>query len=161
MHQLSSAPLTLTLSKLEWISVLKLSTVWRFLNLRKISRAALETIELRLTSTEKIVLGRKVHISSWVKEGYEELVLGDGTIKDEDAVEIGLLDTLWLFRVRERQLGGQISRSWSVGMALEEAFQGELIDIRAMERTLELADLEEASAIMHFGFQRFLNLGNP
>jgi hypothetical protein len=149
MHQFSSVSLTLSLSKVEWISVLKLSTMWRFLNLRKISWAALETIELRLTSTEKIVLGRKVHISSWVKKGYEELVLGDETIKDEDAVEIGLLDTLWLFRVRERRLTGrvQLSRPWSVAKALEETFQGELNDIRAIERTLELADLEEEAGL--------------
>lgn len=149
MHQFSSVSLTLSLSKLEWISVLKLSTVWRFLNLRKLSRAKLETIELKLTSTEKIVLGRKVHISSWVIKGYEELVLGDETIQDEDAVEIGLLDTLWLFRIRERLVRGQVSRlwsdagkPWSITMTLEETFQGELNEIRALERTLDQADLE-------------------
>jgi hypothetical protein len=123
--------------------------VWRFLNLRKLSRGKLETIEFNLTSTEKIILGRKVHISSWVMKGYEELVLGDETIEDEDAVEIGLLDTLWLFRIRERLVRGQVSRlwsdaenRWSIAMTLEETFQGELIEIRALERTLDQADLE-------------------
>jgi len=143
MHQFSFVSLTLSLSKLEWISVLKLSTVWRFLNLRKLSREKLETTaELRLTSTEKIILGRKVHISSWVIEGYEELVLGDETIEDEDAVEIGLLDTLWLFRIRERLLRGRVPPPWPVAMTLEETFQGELNDIRALERTLDQANLQ-------------------
>ena len=75
--------------------------MWQILNLRKPSRAELETTELRLTSTEKIILRRKAYISSWVITGYEELVLGDVTMEDEAAVEMSLLDTIWLFRIRE------------------------------------------------------------
>jgi hypothetical protein len=122
---------------------LKLSTEWRFLNLRELSKSELESRqELKLTSTEKIILGRKASISSWVIEGYEELISRDEAIDDEEAIEMELLTAIRLFRLRELRIKGQLRSGVHI---LEEQFEYELNDIRDIETTLRPFTLEQES----------------
>ncbi|KAH6910284.1 hypothetical protein BKA70DRAFT_1399222 [Coprinopsis sp. MPI-PUGE-AT-0042] len=91
------------LSKDEWLSVLKLSTRWFFNDLRNVANAQLEHLEL--TDTERVVLGKKYHISRWVLAGYDGLVRHlDGLIPYDDAQQIGCQTTLVLYMCREKRL---------------------------------------------------------
>jgi len=137
-----SVSLRLSLSKSEWISVLKLSTKWYFVKLRTMAIAELERMA-ELTSVEKIVLGRKVKISSWIISGFAELIFRENTIDDDEAMDVdsGYITTIYkLFRMRELRLEGHsVSKK-----DIHDKFRQELDDVRAEEQGFKLPDQEIA-----------------
>jgi hypothetical protein len=80
-----------------------LSTEWRFLDLRNMAKSELGAGK-ELTSVEKVTLGREFHNSSWVLEGYQELVQKSDTITDDETIRIEPLMAINLFRIREIML---------------------------------------------------------
>ncbi|KAJ7314358.1 hypothetical protein DFH08DRAFT_716740, partial [Mycena albidolilacea] len=87
------------LMKDEWISVLKLSTQWRFLDARKL---AIQQLQSRsdIESVERVVLARQYDVAAWLRIGYTELVQRRDVIYREEAEKIGwetafLLDCLF------------------------------------------------------------------
>ncbi|KAH6907075.1 hypothetical protein BKA70DRAFT_1286180 [Coprinopsis sp. MPI-PUGE-AT-0042] len=89
-----------SLSKLEWISVLRLTTQWRFNDLRK---TAIDTLDefLELTAIERTLLAKQFDIPSWLLRGYEALIdemqsldrkddEDSGGLTKEDVAKIGL-----------------------------------------------------------------------
>jgi hypothetical protein len=125
---------SLKLTKEEWISVLTLASRWRFLRVREIVRVVLVHLNT-LTSVEKICLGRDLLISSWVVDGFVELVQAT-TITDEEALQIdigGAETTAYkLFRIRELRIAGELS---SAKTKVEEIFKEELDYLRTTEKT--------------------------
>ncbi|KAH6893975.1 hypothetical protein BKA70DRAFT_1037514, partial [Coprinopsis sp. MPI-PUGE-AT-0042] len=61
------------LSKLEWISVLKLSTKWRFNELRKTAIEALDEA-FELSAMERTLLAKEFDVPAWLMQGYEALI---------------------------------------------------------------------------------------
>ena len=110
------------LSKSEWVSILRLSTKWRFLDLRKLAKSELEAGE-ELTSVEKIILGREFYHVSWIEEGYKELVQKTDTITDDEAISIELPTAINLFRIREIMLRISLTSAFRF---LENVFAEEL-----------------------------------
>ncbi|CAA7260408.1 unnamed protein product [Cyclocybe aegerita] len=102
----------LSLSKEEWLSVLKLSSFWYFLGFRKMAIAELANTKA-LTATEKITWGRDVKVSK------------------EEALTIGYETTFSLFRLREERLSSRIP---SVVDSIRAEFKAELEGIRAEEK---------------------------
>ncbi|KDR75509.1 hypothetical protein GALMADRAFT_268084 [Galerina marginata CBS 339.88] len=143
-----SVSLQLSMSKDEWISVLTLSSEWRFLRLRGMAISELERLE-SLTSIEKICLGRDLHISSWVVAGYVELVKRGDPITDEEAIDIdtGYITTVYkLFRIRELWLAKRISSATST---VDTIFKDQLDHIFEEEQTLkELSKKDEAKLLV-------------
>jgi hypothetical protein len=121
----SSVALRLSLSKAEWVSILKLSTKWRFLDLRKMAKSELEAGQ-ELTSVEKIVLGREFYDSSWISTGYRELVQKSDTITDDEAIDIELPTAINLCRIREIMLRQSLTCAL---IALKNVFAKELSTI--------------------------------
>jgi len=122
-----SFSLRLFLSTSEWISVLKLSTKWYFLDLRAMAISELERMQ-ELPSIEKITLGRKNRIYSWVIEGFYELVQRDGTITDEEAKDVDYdypMTAYKLFRAREQRLK-QTRFGTPANLETEEIFKHEV-----------------------------------
>ncbi|KIM35315.1 hypothetical protein M413DRAFT_41523, partial [Hebeloma cylindrosporum] len=117
-----SVALRLSLSKTEWVSILKLSTKWRFLDLRELAKSELEAGK-ELSSVEKIVLGREIYDSSWILAGYRELVQKSDTMTDDEAIAIGLLLAIKLFRIREIMLRRSLTSALG---AIEDVFAEEL-----------------------------------
>jgi len=139
----TSVSLRLSLLKAEWISILKLSTKWYFLNLRAMAISELERMQ-ELTSIEKITLGRENKISSWVTTGFLDLVQRGDTITDDEAmaVDFDYITTAYkLFRVRERRIRRMTG---SVSQEIEENFKDELDVTRAEEKGFESPDQEIA-----------------
>ncbi|KAH6908553.1 hypothetical protein BKA70DRAFT_272378 [Coprinopsis sp. MPI-PUGE-AT-0042] len=60
-------PFPLLLNKQEWISVLKLATIWQMDNARNVAIDKLSSLEL--SPIEKIQHGSEYHVSAWFKEG--------------------------------------------------------------------------------------------
>ena len=52
-----------------WISVLKLATLWRFLDIRNLAIRHLATQVKK--GAEGIVLARRYHVAQWLRSGYE------------------------------------------------------------------------------------------
>ncbi|KAJ7842963.1 hypothetical protein B0H14DRAFT_2359295, partial [Mycena olivaceomarginata] len=52
-----------------WISVLKLATLWRFLDIRNLAIRHLDTQVKK--GAEGIVLARRYHVAQWLRSGYE------------------------------------------------------------------------------------------
>ncbi|KAJ2933536.1 hypothetical protein H1R20_g3548, partial [Candolleomyces eurysporus] len=58
----------LTLSKDQWISVLKLATMWDMAQFRELAIEKLSS--LNLTSIQKVQMGKTHRVASWIIEGY-------------------------------------------------------------------------------------------
>ncbi|KAF9478139.1 hypothetical protein BDN70DRAFT_860714 [Pholiota conissans] len=115
--------------KSELLSILKLSTMWEFLDYRAEAIKQLRTMQHLFTPIEKIDIGRTYKISAFLKEGYSTIVTRQEQINDGEAICIGIFEALALFRIREtfrsqrRDLDGLISG----------CFETELKDIKAEE----------------------------
>jgi len=133
-----SLPVELSLSKEEWISVLTLTSRWRFLRVREIAKIVLDSERLgSLTSVEKICLGRDLSIPSWVIDGFIGLVEAT-TITDEEALKIdsGAVATAYkLFRIREQRIAGELCFALAK-TKVEEIFKKELDRLRSTEKML-------------------------
>lgn len=124
-------------TKAEWISVLKISTLWRCLNLRKNAISELESDRpaMNLTSLEKILLGRKYSISSWVGDGYTAILKSRNIITDEEMQSIGNLDSFKLMRMIHRQTRtGLYSDHTVLADSVKSEFRAELQSIAAAEK---------------------------
>jgi hypothetical protein len=125
-----------SVSKDEWISVLKISTLWRCFSLRGIAIQALKSdihsdlfsqsnSGTQLTPMERIIFGRKYSILSWVVAGYAALVR-KGKVSDSEMEEIGAVESFKLMRIIQEA-------SKSPLRAIKETFQAELYSIAVSE----------------------------
>ncbi|KAF8911640.1 hypothetical protein CPB84DRAFT_1958021 [Gymnopilus junonius] len=140
-----SFSLQLSLSKEEWLSVLTLSSEWRFLRLRDTAKGELERLS-SLTSVEQICLGRQVRICHWVIQGFTDLVRRDATISDDEAIAIDcdvVTTSYKLFRLRELRIAGRLLSPMA---AVEDTFKEELERIRSEEANF---DNEEIIKMQH------------
>ncbi|KAF9471679.1 hypothetical protein BDN70DRAFT_938774 [Pholiota conissans] len=134
------------LSKDELISVLKLSTMWHFTEHRKAAIAQLSRI---LPSVSKIELGIKYRIAAFWNFGIEYLITRLEQITDDEAVLMGPLIAVALFRLRETwKLSKKAERTDATLRALiaaEVSFSNELIAIEEDERRFDECSTEAAS----------------
>lgn len=54
-----------------------------------------------LTPVDRVVLGKELHVASWIREGYRTLVERKEKLSKEEAVQIGPLSTLGVCNLRE------------------------------------------------------------
>jgi len=133
----------LSLSLLEWMSVLELSTRWKFSKPRAL---AIPKIESFLGIVEQIIMGRRLHISSWVLGGLIALVKRIQTITDAEghSLDAGYATTAYrLFRIREN--AASTSPDWKL-KRVEEAFKEELDNIRTKEEEFRVEVEEERAS---------------
>ncbi|KAF5316999.1 hypothetical protein D9611_003669 [Ephemerocybe angulata] len=90
----------LTLSTDEWLAVLKLSSKWRFISIRKLAIERLSPLS-EMKPSERIRLGREYAVESWLLSGYEELVTRKAVISNEEGQLIGWEPVNELWAVRE------------------------------------------------------------
>ncbi|KAG2006793.1 hypothetical protein CC2G_014539 [Coprinopsis cinerea AmutBmut pab1-1] len=94
-----------TLTKSEWISVLKLSTRWYFNDLRKV--AIDELSEVEMDPIQRVCLAKAYHVYDWLLEGYEELVEREDPITEEEGEKIGMGVALKLCGIALRRVRGE------------------------------------------------------
>lgn len=124
--------------------------MWYFLNLRKLAIAGLDRMAV-LTNVDKITLGRRYSVSSWVLAGLRGLVQKDDTITDDEITEISYATAVKLFRIRELKLKALVAQSSGYGypsgppwtQKVEEVFSTEIASLRADEEAFKVPDAEE------------------
>ena len=87
------------LDKNEWLSVLKLATMWGYQGLRKRSVEKLD--ELKLDNIERLLMGRQFHVSAWLVKSYEALARRDETLTEEEGGLVGVSTVCQLAKLRE------------------------------------------------------------
>ncbi|KIM83731.1 hypothetical protein PILCRDRAFT_69082, partial [Piloderma croceum F 1598] len=96
-------PLTeLKLTRQEWCSVLKLSTMWEFTKIRKWAIDKLSEMKAEMGEIEMIEFGTSFDVKEWRLEGYDSLLKRGKTITDEEAERLGWKIAAKLLRLRER-----------------------------------------------------------
>jgi len=91
------------MSKEEWISVLKLSTQWYFLDTRDLVINQLDKLT-DMGNVERILLARQYDVPAWLRMAYRNLVLRHEGISLGDAEKIGWETAFRLYQVREMAL---------------------------------------------------------
>ncbi|KAJ7149747.1 hypothetical protein C8R43DRAFT_498983 [Mycena crocata] len=125
-----------SMTKDHWVSVLKLSTMWRFLHIREL---AIQHLDSQVKDkAEGIVLARKYHVAAWLRSGYRALAeAAHPGMTLHDAELIGWDTAIKIYRVREgavvRNIVVQPSRGnylksneYFAGAEIEETFGDEL-----------------------------------
>ena len=84
-----------------WQSVLKLSTMWEFIEMRNVAIEALDAI--RLSPIDKVLFGREFGVYHWLSEGYVALAKDSATISNHDSEKLGWETATRLLRVRDMQ----------------------------------------------------------
>ncbi|KAF7351009.1 hypothetical protein MSAN_01663200 [Mycena sanguinolenta] len=110
LYPLTAVPKTPELSKDEWISVLKLASLWNFIEVRNLAIEHLASYSESLDCVERIMFGRQYDVSSWLRSGYIEVARRKTTISSSEANKIGLDVALRICKLREAtvlaKLGG-------------------------------------------------------
>ncbi|KAJ7312369.1 hypothetical protein DFH08DRAFT_717582 [Mycena albidolilacea] len=94
------------MTKDEWISVLKPSTQWRFINTRNL---AIQQLHSRpdLEGVEQIQLAQQYNVAGWLRIGYIHLVKRSHGISQDEARKIGWKTPFHLCQARERAWASQ------------------------------------------------------
>lgn len=87
------------LGREEWTSVLKLSTMWRFEELRQ--EAMNELAQMVIGSVEKVALAREYRVEKWLVDGYTELIKRDTGLSSEEKERLGYETTIRIYEKRE------------------------------------------------------------
>ncbi|KAJ6593369.1 hypothetical protein B0H19DRAFT_1246152 [Mycena capillaripes] len=127
LYPMSAIPKLPELKREEWISVLHLASLWDFLEVRDLAIQQLAMYaEGTLNATERIVLGRKYDVSSWLRSGYTELAKRKTPISLEEAAKIGWEVTLQICQLREAAVAPEgRARNPYENVSLGTAFQAE------------------------------------
>ncbi|KAF8216959.1 hypothetical protein K438DRAFT_1559229, partial [Mycena galopus ATCC 62051] len=102
-------PLTDFMSKDEWLSVLKLSTQWRFLEARDLAIAQLNN-HSDIGDVELILLARQYDVATWLRKGYMSIAERSEIISEEEAQKLGWQTAFRLSQLREKRIGGISAR---------------------------------------------------
>lgn len=132
---MTSEPI-LTLS--EWISVLKLSTMWSFLKIRRLAIERVTSVASTLPAVDRILLGRQHFIAPWVESGLEEIVTRKEKLTLPEASCLGLETTLRMGHLRERDhLSSPYYMSVGGATAVEKEFAVELTELGEASRAID------------------------
>ncbi|KAJ7157740.1 hypothetical protein C8R46DRAFT_852931, partial [Mycena filopes] len=101
LYPLSIIPKIPILSSQGWISVLKLATLWDFIEVRDLAIGKLEEYAESLDEIARIQLGRDYDVSTWIRSGYTELAQRKSPISSEEAAKIGFEVALQICQLRE------------------------------------------------------------
>ncbi|EAU81244.1 hypothetical protein CC1G_09488 [Coprinopsis cinerea okayama7 len=139
-----------SLTQSEWVSVLKLSTLWLFKGLRKVAIAELSEIDM--DAVERVRLAKAYDVCDWLLGGYEALAEREEPLTEEDAGKIGTATALKLSAVALRRLrcklrGEDVSPmkiNQLCGDDILETFSDEISRVKASEeRHMTDADILE------------------
>ncbi|PBK86983.1 hypothetical protein ARMGADRAFT_474111 [Armillaria gallica] len=84
-----------------WLSVSKLSGLWRLADTRNIAISGLTTLMWKIDPVDRVILGRRYSVAQWLSSGFMDLVHRVEMVSEEEAEKIGLDTALQIQRVRE------------------------------------------------------------
>jgi len=110
----------------EWVSVLKLSTMWGFDDIRNLAITQLDA--LKLGPIDKIALAKAYRVPLWLRSGCKDLVLQTKVISVEEAEKIGFPTAIRIFHAREDLRKGS-GEHLSIVSLIEGTFKEELKEL--------------------------------
>jgi hypothetical protein len=127
VYDRTAVPKTPTLSKDEWISVLKLANLWDFIEVRNLAIEQLTSYAGSLDCIERILFARKFDVSAWLQSGYVELARRKAVVSAEEAGKIGWETALQICQLREaKTLSTSSGKNPYEKIDLGDTFQAEL-----------------------------------
>ncbi|KAG5637569.1 hypothetical protein H0H81_004146 [Sphagnurus paluster] len=117
------------LTRVDWVSALKLSTMWNF---RPIRQRAISALDHEWEPVEGITLGKAYKVPEWLSRGYHQLVARSQPITTDEAAVIGLETAVRLFHIRE-ECKDDCGREFRVIQRMEQNFGKELEEVRAAD----------------------------
>ncbi|KAK0486332.1 hypothetical protein IW261DRAFT_1454958 [Armillaria novae-zelandiae] len=121
------------LEKKAWIDVLKLSNMWRLLEIRKIALRQLNSGEDKLSHIEKIVWGRSYKVADWVITGYCGLVDHGQVLSLDEGARIGVPGVLGIWRSQNVSRAHTGYHRRDTKTIVLEMFEEEIKEIRREE----------------------------
>ncbi|KAH6908570.1 hypothetical protein BKA70DRAFT_1427153 [Coprinopsis sp. MPI-PUGE-AT-0042] len=97
------------LSKEEWISVLKLATIWQMDQIRKVAISRLS--RMNIPPVEKITLAREYHVAAWLRDGITSLAARPIKV-EEMAMVLGWEMTARIYAIRDSAQGSSVPSGW-------------------------------------------------
>ncbi|KAF7296053.1 hypothetical protein MKEN_01420400 [Mycena kentingensis (nom. inval.)] len=139
LYPTGSVPKTPVLDTSQWISVLKLASMWLFHDVRDLSLSQLDAHAAALDPVARIKLGTEQDVSAWFISGYEELARRWTSITDEEARELPFDAVLKIFRLREAAVATASGRYTRGSLALFNMYRD--IQVRpSFEADIQRAD---------------------
>ncbi|KAJ7596037.1 hypothetical protein C8J56DRAFT_1116439 [Mycena floridula] len=86
----------------EWISVLNLASKWDFESIRELAIAHLELLMPSNRHVDRITVGHKYEISSWLVSAYMALCIREEPLSLEEGMKLGIEDTVRCGQVRHK-----------------------------------------------------------
>jgi hypothetical protein len=127
VYDRTAIPQTPTLSKNEWVSVLKLANLWDFVEVRNLAIEQLTSHAGSLDCIERILFARQFDVSAWLQSGYVELARRKAFISSEEAEKIGWKTALQICELREAKTVSTFSgKNPYEQINLGDTFQAEL-----------------------------------
>jgi len=83
----------------EWISVLKLSTLWEMKDIR--TKAIAELSKTKMDAVDQVLLARSYDVGDWLLEGYTTLVKREANLSSKEAERLGYETAFRLCQKRE------------------------------------------------------------
>ncbi|KIM91607.1 hypothetical protein PILCRDRAFT_810890 [Piloderma croceum F 1598] len=137
-------PKPVVMGREEWISVLKLSTLWTFRELRR--EAVDELSQMTIDPVDKVMLARDYRVEAWLMEGYTELIKRPGALSSSEKKSLGHETTVLLYEQREKALTRTLQRFGYANVSFDgldtevrETFWEEAIDIRFDDNAIQAA----------------------
>ena len=75
----------------EWTSILDLAVKWDFESIKTLAIKKLAPIA---SSIDKIILGRKYHVTEWLSEAYRDVCLRQEPLTNEEGMRLGMEDVI-------------------------------------------------------------------
>jgi len=101
------------LTQQDWISVLKLCTLWEFTDIRERAIQELLKEEIKMGTIEKMECGKSYQVQEMLLGGYAELLKRTETITAEEAERLGWRTAAKLLLLREEYLSTTITSQHS------------------------------------------------
>jgi hypothetical protein len=120
----------------DWVAILDLCDHH---HIPKARFMAIEHISVDINGVEKVLMGRKYRVKSWLQDGLYDLVQRDASFSDPEADLLGFKTTSKLYRIRDlRFKRGQSNSDKSIIPVINQQFGSEL-------KEMENEDVEPVS----------------
>ncbi|KAK7057650.1 hypothetical protein R3P38DRAFT_2759857 [Favolaschia claudopus] len=126
LYPLTPIPTTPDYNDDEWISVLKLSCLWNFIEMRKLAIQRLDSYaQSLLDCVQHILFARRYDVSAWLRSGYTELAQRPAPVSSEEAELIGWETALKIWHLREAAVSPKFNHQPYKGVDIGNVFQAE------------------------------------
>ncbi|RXW23136.1 hypothetical protein EST38_g2715 [Candolleomyces aberdarensis] len=143
LHPLEIPPHYDSIHLVEWISILRIATMWGFKDIRKLAIERMENMPdgcCYMTSLDYLIHGGECHVREWFRRGCVAIIDLEEPIDVGPAESMGLEIAIRLCKLREERL--RRGRSFCTESAVEQEFENELDIVSKDAQEMEVVILK-------------------